>query len=98
MTTKTRTFCVKIYCDLPVLCVGMVERPDNLLDQRINLEQLVEGLGSGVELLGCSGTTTTWNVEDQKLVKLLQKFQKYNNNKIPTISFIGEWRVLKDER
>ena len=92
MTTKTRTFWIKIYHELPVLlpvlCVGMVERPDNLLDQRINLEQLVEGLGSGVELLSCSGTTTTWNVEEQKMIKLLEIFQKYNNNKILTISFI----------
>ena len=83
MTSKTRTFCVKFSCDQPSLWRDILKILDlnNLIDQRKHLEQLVEGLGSGLEHLSGIGRTTTWKVEEQKMVELLEKVQSYNQIK-----------------
>ena len=72
-------FCVKLYCDLPSLLDGILERDYGLyLDLRNEIHQLVNSIGNDVEYLGGSGTTTTWNIQQNALLPLLRKIQHFN--------------------
>jgi len=71
--------CVKLYCDLPSLLDGILERDYGLyLDLRNEIHQLVNSIGNDVEYLGGSGTTTTWNIQQNALLPLLRKIQHFN--------------------
>jgi hypothetical protein len=89
MNTKTATtFCVKLYCDLPSLLQGVLKSDFNLyMECRDEVHELVESIGSGVQYLGSSGTTTTWNVDQDVMTELLRKIQRFNSpeNDLPCI-------------
>ncbi len=89
MNTKTATtFCVKLYCDLPSLLQGLFEPDFSLyMKCRYQVHELVKSIGRGVQYLGGSGTTTTWNVDQDAMTELLCKIQDFNSpeNELPCI-------------
>lgn len=76
---SNNSFCVKLYCGLPSLLDGVLERDYGLyMDLRDEIHELVKSIGNDVEYLGGSGTTTTWNVQQNALLPLLRKIQHFN--------------------
>jgi len=83
-----KTFCVKLYCDLPSVCQGILpENHDLYLNLRTDIHDLVESIGKGVEYLGGMGSTCTWEVHPSAMMNLLKKIQEFNSplNNTPCI-------------
>ena len=85
---ESKNFCVKLYCDLPSLCKGIFEEDRDLyLNLRKDICDLVEGVGEGVELLGASGATCTWEIHPSAMMNFLIKIREFNSpsNDMPCI-------------
>jgi len=84
-TATPTTYCVKLYCDQPSLLKGLY-KPDFDLYMRLrdDVEALVKSCGNktSVTWLGSCAHTTTWEVADVCMPRLLSKLKRYNNDKL----------------
>ena len=76
-----KNFCIKLYCDIPSILCGLVE-PDYELfrNSRTDIEDIVKSIGNGIDYLGSSGTTTTWEIQENAMIELFSKIRAYNEN------------------
>lgn len=81
MLTATKTYCVKLYAQLPSLLEPFADKFNGLYDwdARRDIEDLVNKAVPGAEELGACGGTITYNIDEADMPALLAAIQTYNN-------------------
>ena len=86
--TLARTYCLCLYCDYDSKVKSLdAAFGDNdkfsadFYDERDHIEEIMYSLGNDAEWLGSAGSTTTWDVKEVAMPRLLRKIQDYNSKK-----------------
>ena len=80
--TKTKTYCLSLYCGLNLMREGYAylinETIPDFLAERNDIDEMLRTLGDGAEWNGSGGSSTTWRVREDYMLKLLRKISEYN--------------------
>ena len=84
--TNSRIYCLCLYCGCDTKTESVFaqfaaeEKYDKtFLDERDDIDDIMNSLGDGVGYQGSCGKTTTWNVKEESMIPLMQKIQDYNS-------------------